>query len=71
MASDSLTHDVAWATAMRIVEVFASCLREEEKKDAFIEVYTRVKAGLEHYRIRENRRRLRLRPGVIEHEEKE
>jgi hypothetical protein len=70
VASDSLIHDVAWATASRIIEVFASCLREEEKRDAFVEVYARVKAGLEDYQIRENRRRQRLKPGVNELGEK-
>jgi hypothetical protein len=70
MAGDSLIHDVAWATAIRIVEVFASLLREEEKRDAFTEVYARVKAGLEHYQIRDNRRRQRLRPGANECGEK-
>jgi hypothetical protein len=64
MASDSLIHDVAWATAMQVVEVFSSCLREEEKRDAFIEVYVRVKEGLQFYQIREDRRRQRLKPGV-------
>jgi hypothetical protein len=64
MASESLTHDVAWVTAMHIVEVFAGCLREEEQRDAFAEVYTRVKAGLESFQIQDNRRQRRLRPGV-------
>jgi len=64
MASDSLTHDVAWMTAMHIVEIFAGCLREEELRDAFAEVYARVKAGLECYQIQENRRQRRMRPGV-------
>ena len=38
MANESLTHDVAWATAIEIVEVFASLLRDDEKRDAVIEV---------------------------------
>ena len=64
MESDSLTHDVAWVTAMHIVEVFAGCLREDERRDAFAEVYARVKAGLEWFQIQENRMQRRLRPGV-------
>ena len=34
-AHDSLRHDVAFSTARHIVEAFAGCLREEEKRDAF------------------------------------
>jgi len=63
MASESLTHDVAWVTAIHIVEVFAGCLREEEQREAFAEVYARVKAGLECFQIQENRMR-RMQPGV-------
>jgi hypothetical protein len=64
MASDSLIHDVAWATSRHIVEIFARCLREENLRDAFEEVYERVKAGLECFQIQENRRQRRLRPGA-------
>ena len=63
MANESLTHDVAWATAIEIVEVFASLLRDDEKRDAVIEVYAQVKAGLERYQIRQDRMRRRLQPG--------
>ena len=63
MTSDSLTHDVAWVTALHIVEVFAGCLREEERRDAFAEVYARVKAGLEWFEVEGNRMQRRLRPG--------
>ena len=63
MSSDSLIHDVAWATALHIVEIFAPCLRDEEKHDAFSEVYAAVKAGLACFRLKENRRQNRLRPG--------
>ena len=64
MASDSLIHDVAWVTSKEIVEVFAGCLREEEKFDAFTEVYERVKAGLESFQTLDNRMQRRMRPGV-------
>ena len=64
MVSEFLTQEVAWVTAMHIVEVFAGCLREEEQREAFAEVYTRVKAGLECYPIQKNRMQLRLQPGV-------
>ena len=64
MASDSLIHDVAWATARHIVEVFSGCLRDEEKHDAFVEVYIRVKAGLENFQLQEDRMQQRMRPGA-------
>ena len=32
--SESLRHDVSWATAVSIVEVFEELLREEEKREA-------------------------------------
>jgi hypothetical protein len=57
-----LVHDVCWATAQHIVEVFAPLLREEERKDAFLEVYERVKAGLEAYCLQDDRMQHRLKP---------
>jgi hypothetical protein len=63
MTSNSLIHDVAWATAKDIVEVFAGCLREEELRDAFAEVYTRVKTSLKRFHIEEKRLERRMRPG--------
>ena len=45
----SLQHDHAWAIAVSITEVFAPLLRDEEKRDAFVEVYERIKAGIEHF----------------------
>jgi hypothetical protein len=42
-----LQHDVAWATTIRILEVFN--LRDEEKREAFLMVYQRVKHGLLAY----------------------
>lgn len=59
-----LTHDAAWAMARDIVEVFAGCLREEERHEAFVEVLTRAKAGLEQFQERKNRMQQRLRPGA-------
>jgi hypothetical protein len=49
MESDSKKHDVAWEGAKDIVDVFAPLLREEEKHDAFAEVYTRLRALLAAY----------------------
>ncbi len=63
MMSTGLIHDVAFATSRHILEVVAPCLREEEQRDAFAEIYDRVKAGLECYDIRQRRLERRLKPG--------
>ena len=39
MKRNSLIHDVALATSHHVVELFASLLREEEQRDALVEVY--------------------------------
>ena len=57
-----LTHDVAWITSQHIVEVFAPLLREEEQREAFAEVYARVKAGIECFEIQSERMQQRLKP---------
>ncbi len=49
MQNRRIQHDVAWATALHILEVFSSLMRDEEKPDAFAEVYDRVKTGLSAY----------------------
>ncbi|HLN29756.1 MAG TPA: hypothetical protein VK395_18565 [Gemmataceae bacterium] len=63
MNGESLRHDVAWATAQQILEVFGGLLREEEQRQAFAEIYVRVKAGLECYETRSERVLARIRPG--------
>jgi hypothetical protein len=63
LANQRLIHDVAFATSRHILEVFACCLREEEQRDAFAEIYERVKAGIECFELRTNRLQSRLRPG--------
>jgi len=55
MQREALRHDVSWAVAAAIVEVFASCIREECQADAFAEVYERIKAGLEAFEIQMQR----------------
>jgi hypothetical protein len=62
MPSASLIHDVAWATATDLFQLFAPCLLEEDKHDAFAQLYLVVKAGLEFYQTRENHRQYLLRP---------
>jgi hypothetical protein len=59
-----LTHYLAFDMTLEIVGVFAGCLREEELHEAFIEVFTRLKAGLEDYQVRTNRFEQRMRPGL-------
>jgi len=64
MISESLKHDVAWAGAISILEVFVNLIREEEQPDAFREIYDRVKASLEAFEIQSNRLERRMKPGV-------
>ena len=42
-----IRHDIAWATTLRILEIFN--LRDEEKHEAFPMVYEHVKDGLLAY----------------------
>jgi len=49
MDNQRLRHDVAWNVSLHILEVFAHMLRDEEKRDAFEEVFKRVQAGLLFY----------------------
>lgn len=58
----SLKHDHAVATATSILEVFEPCLRDEEKRDAFVEIYERIKACLECYDQHADRMRNLLKP---------
>jgi hypothetical protein len=59
---ERVKHDVAWTAALEILAVFLPLLREEERRDAFGEIYDRVKAALHAY-DRENKSLLhRLRP---------
>ena len=54
---------MASATTQHILEVFAGCIREEERRDAFEEIYARVKAGIECFEIHNHRMERRLSPG--------
>jgi hypothetical protein len=63
VGNQRLIHDVAFATSREILDVIAPCLREEEQRDAFAEIYERVKAGIECFELRSNRMASRLRPG--------
>ncbi len=55
-----LQHDVAWATAKVVMKLLV--LRDEEMREVFINVYERIKAGLETYELQANRIQTRLRP---------
>ncbi len=57
---ERLRHDVAWATALRILENFN--LREEEKREAFPMVYEWVKNALAAYEMETKHLLHRLRP---------
>ena len=58
-----LIHDVAFATSQQILEAFLGCIREEERRDAFSEIYERVKAGIECFELKNDRMLSRLHPG--------
>jgi hypothetical protein len=62
MADERLIHDVAVATSRHILDLFVGCIREEEQRDAFEEIYERVKAGIECFDLQSSRMD-RLEPG--------
>jgi hypothetical protein len=45
--------DPIWDLAIEIVEIFAGLLREEEMRDAFVEVYERIKGRLSELKGKE------------------
>jgi hypothetical protein len=57
-----LTHDIAWSTALSILNVFAPLLREKEQKEAFGEIYNRVITGIESLETQWQRMQQRLKP---------
>lgn len=64
MGATAISHDVAYRTSLRVVQVFAPLLRDEEQVDAVREVYPLVKAALAAFAERTERERRRLgRPG--------
>jgi hypothetical protein len=63
VVNQRLIDDVAFATSRHVLEVFADCIREEQHRDAFEEIYERVKAGIECFQIEHNRMLRRLDPG--------
>jgi hypothetical protein len=61
--NERLIHDVAFATSQHILELFAGCIREEEQRDAFGEIYERIKSGIERFDIDNDILERRLNPG--------
>jgi cell fate regulator YaaT (PSP1 superfamily) len=55
-----IRHDIAWATTLRILEIFN--LRDEEQREAFPMVYERIKDGLLAYEKETKDLLHRLRP---------
>ena len=46
---ESLRQDFISATGVSILEIFAPLLRDEERREALIEIRARLTAGLEFY----------------------
>ena len=59
-----LVHDVCFTASVSIVEVFIYLLREEERKDAFDEIYARVKAAVEIYEIKRDTLKQKINPSL-------
>jgi hypothetical protein len=62
MLNERLIHDTAWATALSLMELINPVLRDEERHDAFVEIFDRIHAGIEAYEIQVERLQHRLRP---------
>ena len=62
MPSESRRHDYAWAAAVSIIEMFEPLLREEEQREAFAEIYQRIKACLECHDLHAEWMQQRLKP---------
>ncbi len=56
MKRKSNRSEVARSTAIQIVDLFASLLREEEQRDAFVEVYAIVFKSLKRFEVRQRRK---------------
>jgi len=55
MLNKGFINDVTFATSLHVLEIFARCIPEYQHRDAFEEIYARVKAGIEHFEIERNR----------------
>jgi hypothetical protein len=62
MPNQRLIHDHAYAMATALLELMVDCLREEERLEAFNELYCLCKSGLESYELHRTRMIERLNP---------
>jgi hypothetical protein len=60
MGVPAVSHEIAFATSQKVVQVFAPLLREEEQADAIREVYPLLKDALLLFADRMDRERRRL-----------
>ncbi len=63
MADERLIHDVAVITSQHILKVFAGCFRAEDEREAFAEIYERIKFGIEVFEIKRMGIERPLNPG--------
>ncbi len=59
---DCLAHDAAFLLTRQLMALIGHLLREEERKDAFGELYHLSREAIERYAEAAGRRRNRLRP---------
>jgi hypothetical protein len=57
--ADKVAHDIS----REILEVIGSCLRPEERQDAYDEIVACVKAGIEFFELLNNRFERLIEPG--------
>jgi len=62
MRNESLMHDATFFATRRVLELFASLLRVEEKEDAFHDVYSSVFVAFKAYEALAERGCRRLTP---------
>lgn len=62
MHNNGPDNDLAFAIATEIVEIFAPCLRPEERREALAEVLDRVMAGLARFAMEHAAARNRFHP---------
>ncbi len=60
--NNRLAHDAAFAMATRLLELVETCLREEEKRDAWDEFYAVCLAGVEAFSIQQSKMQQRINP---------
>jgi len=61
--NDRIIAHAALDTTDRILELIRNCIRDEERADAWREIYVQVKAGIEAAFVQMERQQERLKPG--------